>query len=144
MTRLLTCVIVAAISALVTGAPQTPVRPTPPVQVPTVPTIQPQKPAQPSPNQPPPVFRGRTEIVALDIVVIDKNRQPVRGLTADDFTITEDGSPQRIVNFDAVDLPDPEVPPAKWMVSVTPDVSTNSINDSRLFVMVMDDATMGN
>ena len=93
--------------------------------------------------QAPPVFRGGTEIVALDVTVLDNNRLPVRGLAQSDFTITEDGQPQRIVAFDAVDLPDRIDPPAKWMVNVTPDIATNSMNDSRLFVMVMDDSMMG-
>lgn len=97
----------------------------------------------PQTPQAPPVFRGGTEIVALDVTVLNNNRLPVRGLTQADFTITEDGQPQRIVAFDAVDLPDRVDPPAKWMITVTPDVSTNSMNDSRLFVLVMDDAMMG-
>ena len=97
----------------------------------------------PQAPQAPPVFRGGTEITALDITVLDNNRHPVRGLTQSDFTIIEDGQPQRIVAFDAVDLPDRVDPPAKWMVNVTPDIATNSMNDSRLFVMVMDDSMMG-
>lgn len=98
----------------------------------------------PQTPQGPPVFRGGTEITALDVTVLDNNRVPVRGLTQSDFTVAEDGQPQRIVAFDVVDLPDRVDPPAKWMIDVTPDVATNSMNDSRLFVLVMDDATMGN
>jgi VWFA-related protein len=38
-------------------------------------------------------------IVNLDVVVTDKKGNRVQGLTRDDFTILEDGKPQRITNF---------------------------------------------
>ena len=44
-------------------------------------------------TQQPPVFRSRTDVVELDVSVLDKNRRPVRGLTRDDFAILEDGQP---------------------------------------------------
>jgi len=87
-----------------------------------------------------PVFRGGTEIVQLDVSVLDKNRKPVRGLTQADFTVLEDGKPQRVVAFDAVDVPDAIPPTATWMTRVTPDVTTNDLEERRLFVIVMDDA----
>lgn len=87
-----------------------------------------------------PVFRGGTEVVQLDVSVLDKNRRPVRGLAQADFTVLEDGKPQRIVAFDAVDVPDAVPPTATWMTRVTPDVTTNDLEERRLFVIVMDDA----
>lgn len=45
----------------------------------------------------------RTQLVTLDVVVNDKNGQPVRGLTRDDFTIYEDKTPQPIVSFEATE-----------------------------------------
>ncbi len=93
-----------------------------------------------------PTFRARTDIVQLDVAVLDKKtHQPVKGLTAKDFAILEDGRPVEIVAFDAVDVPDAEPPEsraqlASWVESVSPDVTTNSYDDRRLFVIVMDDA----
>src|SRR3970040_211007 len=87
-----------------------------------------------------PVFRTRVEVVQLDLSVLDKHRQPVRGLTEKDFTILEDGKPQRIVGFSTFDVDDVAPPVVGWMRDVPPDVTTNELKESRLFVMVMDDA----
>ena len=96
--------------------------------------------AGPSSSQQAPVFRSRSDIVHLDVSVLDKNRRPVRGLTQDDFTVLEDGKPQQISIFEAIDVPDPEPPPAAWMRDVTPDVTTNETRVTRLWVVVVDDA----
>lgn len=47
------------------------------------------------------ILRVFSENVLLDISVNDKKGRPVRGLTRDDFTILEDGVPQRIVSFES-------------------------------------------
>jgi VWFA-related protein len=86
------------------------------------------------------VFRTRVEVVQLDVSVLDKHRRPVRGLTQDDFTILEDGKPQKIVGFSAFEIDDAPAPVVGWMRDVPPDVTTNALKDSRLFVMVLDDA----
>ena len=39
-------------------------------------------------------FRARTDLLTLDVTVLDQNRRPVTGLTADDFVILDDGKPQ--------------------------------------------------
>ena len=68
-----------------------------------------------SPTQEPPrqvIFRDRIDLVNLDVSVLDKDRRPVRGLKATDFTVLEDGKPQNIMAFLAVDVPEPEPPPA--------------------------------
>jgi hypothetical protein len=49
-------------------------------------------------------FRSGVDVVRLDVSVLDRDRMPIRGLTAADFTVLEDGKPQPIVGFDAVDL----------------------------------------
>src|SRR6476659_8321599 len=93
----------------------------------------------------PPVFKAAVDLVHLDVSVLDKNRVPIRGLTAADFTVIEDGKPQSIVAFSAVDVPDPEAPPAPWVHRVSPDVQSNAGIESpegRLFVLLMDDAMM--
>jgi VWFA-related protein len=45
------------------------------------------------------VIRFDTTLVACDLLVTDKQGRPVRGLTASDFVITEDGSPQQVGHF---------------------------------------------
>lgn len=40
-----------------------------------------------------------TTLVAWDVLVVDKQGRPVRGLTANDFNITEDGVPQQVGHF---------------------------------------------
>ncbi len=46
-----------------------------------------------------PVFRSKAELVRVDVVVRDRNGAIVRGLTAADFTIAEDGKPQQVASF---------------------------------------------
>ena len=88
-----------------------------------------------------PVFKSKVEIVQLDVSVLDKHRQPVKGLTERDFTILEDGKPQRIVGFATFDADDSAPPATGWMKDVPPDVTTNDLKpEARLFVIVMDDA----
>ena len=90
-----------------------------------------------------PQFRSRVELVHLDVSVLDNNRRPVKGLTAEDFTIYEDGKPQAVAVFNAVDLLDPPPPSTSWLRDVAPDVKRNTeVVDRRLITIVMDDATI--
>lgn len=86
------------------------------------------------------VFKSKIDIVELDVRVLDKSGQPIRGLTASDFSVFEDGKLQQVALFEAVDVAEPETPPAAWMAEVTPDVTTNETRVSRLWVVVIDDA----
>ena len=95
--------------------------------------------------QPLPTFRSGVDIVQLDVVVLDRNRKPVAGLTAKDFTILEDDKPRPLAAFATVTLPewpatDPTTPAAAtWTREVSSDVSTNQRpNDGRVAVIVMD------
>src|ERR1043165_9230409 len=45
------------------------------------------------------VIRVDTQLIAADVLVLDRKGQPVRDLTKDDFIISEDGEPQRIDHF---------------------------------------------
>jgi VWFA-related protein len=46
-----------------------------------------------------------SDLVFLDLTVVDKNGKPVtQGLTQDDFKITENGKPQRIFSFEAPEV----------------------------------------
>ena len=88
-----------------------------------------------------PQFRIGIDVRQLDVVVLDRKGQPVRGLTAADFTILEDGQPQKIAAIEEIVVPGSTAPEVEWMRTVAPDVRTNNIPlDGRLIVMVMDDA----
>jgi VWFA-related protein len=89
-----------------------------------------------------PVFRTGVDLVQLDVSVLDKDRQPVRGLTAADFTVLEDGAPQTIAAFAAFDVPDVVDAVNTWQRRVAPDVTTNAPTTGRLLVMVLDDSTV--
>lgn len=91
--------------------------------------------------QPPalPTFRSGIDVVQLDVAVLDKDRKPIRGLTAADFVIEVDGTRQPIVAFDEVVMPQRPAPTAAWMRDVAPDVKTNAVGEPRLFLIVMDD-----
>jgi len=93
----------------------------------------------PAPQGPLPTFRTGVDVVQLDVTVLDKDRHPVRGLTADDFTILDKGRPQQIVAFSPVDVPAPVSDVAPWMRDAPLDVVSNAEN-RRLVAIVMDDA----
>ena len=46
------------------------------------------------------LFRSSTQLVVETVVVKDKSGKHIEGLTAKDFTITEDGAPQAIKFFE--------------------------------------------
>jgi len=84
-------------------------------------------------------FRTGVEIVRLDVSVLDKNRRPVRNLTAADFTVLDDGEGQPVIAFSAIDIPDPIEHSARWMRDVGSDVATNRLDTRRIIAIVMDD-----
>ncbi len=89
---------------------------------------------------PPPTFRGRVDLVSVDVTVLDESRRPVRDLTAADFTVTEDGKRRPIVVFSRVDLPPPPAGgSAAWTRTVASDISSNDVpGEGRLVVIVFD------
>jgi VWFA-related protein len=50
------------------------------------------------------VLKSTVNRVILDVVVTDSNGRPVRGLTAKDFSVAEDGRPQEVLAFDVHSL----------------------------------------
>ena len=50
------------------------------------------------------VFKSTVRRVMVDVVVLDSLGRPVSGLTADDFSVAEDGKPQRLRAFDVHDF----------------------------------------
>jgi Ca-activated chloride channel homolog len=59
---------------------------------------------QTSPDQAP-VFRTGTNIVALNVTVVDSRKQPVSGLTQQDFSVFEDGVQQQLRFFESRQVP---------------------------------------
>ena len=54
-----------------------------------------------APGQEAPVFRSDTRLVEVQVVVTGRGGAPVADLTLDDFTLTENGKPQKIAFFTA-------------------------------------------
>ena len=101
-------------------------------------------PAQAPPqDQQQPVFRAGVDVISLDVSVLDKDRRPVRGLKAEDFTVVENGKPQRIIAVTEMAGTDRDPAPSAWMRHVPPDVSANDLTDmtgdGRFVAIVMDD-----
>src|SRR5213596_2647508 len=67
-------------------------------------------PAQQLPK--PPAFTSGTELVVVDFFVTDKSDRAVRGLSAKDFVVKEDGKERPIVAFEAFGGDDPSAPVA--------------------------------
>jgi VWFA-related protein len=53
-----------------------------------------------------PMFRSRREVITVDAIVRDKSGAIVRGLTAADFEVREDGRPQEVLNFSFEEIRD--------------------------------------
>jgi VWFA-related protein len=63
-----------------------------------------------APAQPATVFRSGTELVLVNVVVRDKSGAVVRGLTRDDFVVSEDDRPQTVTSFDFEELDKVDAP----------------------------------
>ena len=94
---------------------------------------------QPAPQEPIATFRSGVRAIQIDAVVTDEEGNPVRGLTIDDFEITERGKMQPITTFEAVDIPietqSPDLADA--------DVVTNE-GDGRIYMIVIDSISSAN
>jgi VWFA-related protein len=51
-----------------------------------------------------PAFRSGIEVVTIDVGVVDKQGQPVRGLRPADFTVSVAGQPRRVVTAEFLDV----------------------------------------
>jgi VWFA-related protein len=98
-----------------------------------------QQPADTPPASRQEPFRTGVDLVHIDVSVLDQHDQPVRGLVAEDFSIRENGKPQRVVAFVPVDVPPPVAPTAPWVRDIGPDVVANGLDARRLVVILMDD-----
>ncbi len=85
-----------------------------------------------------PQFRGGVDLVKIDVSVLDRDRVPVRDLTADDFTVLENGVPQTISNFAFVDTAPREWSETVWPDDVVTNIPTDTVGTGRLMVLLMD------
>ncbi|MGE5205004.1 MAG: VWA domain-containing protein [Chlamydiota bacterium] len=96
-------------------------------------------------------FRTFSELVLVNVTVRDRQGNPVRGLTANDFTVLEDGKPQRIASFDIenteIVLPT-NAQQAKVLTAETapgtsiPQVDKSILKDRRLIILFFDLSSM--
>ncbi len=56
------------------------------------------------PQEPPATFPAQVEQVTVDVVVTDRKGEPVTGLKKEDLEVYENGVPQAIVSFDAIEV----------------------------------------
>lgn len=88
-------------------------------------------------SQTPPVFRGGANLIEVPVRVTDREGHPVRGLTAADFELRENGRPQTIVAFHAVNLPLTADEPRAAASSLVE--SNERAGTARFFVLLLDD-----
>ena len=111
---------------------------------------------QPQRTPPPPVFRSSTRLIVQAVSVTDKQGNPVEGLRAEDFQVTEDGRPQDIafVEFqrinnetlpplDVASLPPPQAPantarPFIQQQIAAPPTGKVAYQDKRLLILYFD------
>jgi len=86
-------------------------------------------------------FRSESELVIVDVVVMDKHGDPVRDLTSGDFTIAEEGRPQTVQFFQPV-VTSGEAPRTGQSIERRYGYSTNvgaQARPERSFVVFFDD-----
>jgi VWFA-related protein len=103
------------------------------------PAAKPQVPATPAPDQP--IFRGGINTVRVDVIVTDRQGNPVSDLKLEDFEIQEDGKPQKAETFRLVKI-DSEVQPGYTQRSIrtrNDEETAASDENSRIFAFFLDD-----
>ena len=114
-----------------------------------------QQPAEPAPQssapasqqqsgdqQQPPTIRRGINYVSVDVIVTDKDGNPVLDLTQNDFSVAEDGKPQTIDNFSIVKLDAiamAESGPPRQIRDDLDEEREAARPDVRLFVILLDD-----
>lgn len=97
--------------------------------------------AQDADRQQTPAFRSGVELVTVDVGVVDKDGQPLRGLEPSDFVVNVGGQPRRVVTAEFV-----EAGTGPTDLTVRPGIVPVSTNDGagvgRLFTFVVDQNTI--
>ena len=101
---------------------------------------QPQQPPEEQPQQP--TFRAEINFVRVDVIVTDRDGNPVTDLEAGDFEVFEDDTAQTIDSFRLVRLtgtPEPGAEPARPIRSRFDEEREATREDVRLFAIFFDD-----
>jgi VWFA-related protein len=88
-------------------------------------------------------FPTAVEEVLVDVVVADRDGNPVGALTRDDFVVTEDGEPQAVLSFEAVDVAS-QAPrdPLAALPTVSANPAAGGRSPGRTFFLLYDDVRM--
>ena len=91
------------------------------------------------------VFPARAELVTVDAVVVGHDGAPIAGLGSGDFALREDGVPQEIVAFEAVEPPAAAATADDEPASLpnVPSKRTAAGPRARAFVVVFDELHLG-
>ena len=90
-----------------------------------------------------PTFKSGVELVTIDVGVVDRQGQPMRGLTSGDFTVTVAGQPRRVVNAEFVDSLAETSRGNLRRSSLESMISSNDgASIGRMFVFVVDQGTL--
>jgi VWFA-related protein len=88
---------------------------------------------------PTPAFPAAVDLVTVDVVVVDAKGRAVPGLSQADFSVLENGQPQAVTSFEAVQLPSaPAAPVAARRTPFSTNV-TPEARQARTFLLVFDD-----
>jgi VWFA-related protein len=87
-------------------------------------------------------FRAEVDLITVDVTVLDEGGRPVSGLRADEFIVLEDGRPQNVSAFLEVSVPPPQRDALDRIRTGPTDVVVNELEDQRLIVLLLDDATL--
>jgi VWFA-related protein len=79
----------------------------------------------PAPTPAPTTIKARAQIVIVDVVVTDKNQNPVHNLKQSDFNVIEGNAPQTISHFEEHIYPNPKTPPVEHLPPMPPGIFTN-------------------
>jgi VWFA-related protein len=110
----------------------------------SAPATAPPPPTPPNPNHPVATIQTTARLVVLDVVVTDKQGHPAKGLKQSDFTLYEDGGPQKLASFtehDAASEASPHAPESHLPPNTFTDHApvTNSV---AMTVIVFDTASL--
>ncbi len=108
--------------------------------------------AKPAQGEPLYRFKASSELVLVNAVVRDRSGVPLKDLKRDDFTILEDGKPQKISSFDLenIETAPADGPSQTTVLTVSPDTkqpplaeaSLEEFRDRRLIVLFFDLSSM--
>jgi VWFA-related protein len=96
-------------------------------------------------QEPPSTFPAAVEEVLVDVVVSDVGGRPVGGLRRDDFVVAEDGVPQAILSFEAVEVAPggPVRDPLEGRPTVSANPAAGGRPPGRTFLVLFDDVRLG-